>query len=146
MKLKKYIKFKFVLLFLILFSFLYKINPIKNFSEIISYKLPKRLENIYGYCGGESIGYLKYIKNGYAFWPGWTERRVLIDRGDFNPKNFQKRGCQLSLTVKYGKRIFTRVSEQGVVCDWREPNVIRVAPHPLYNSYLDGYDFVKILF
>ena len=62
MKLKKYLKFKFVLLFLILFSFLYKINPIKNFSEIISYKLPKRLENIYGYCGGESIGYLKYIK------------------------------------------------------------------------------------
>jgi len=34
--------------------------------------------------------YLKYIKNGYAFWPGWTERRVLIDRGDFNPINFQK--------------------------------------------------------
>ena len=62
MKFKKYLKFKFVLLFLILFSFLYKINPIKNFSEIISYKLPKRFENIYGYCGGESIGYLKYIK------------------------------------------------------------------------------------
>ncbi len=32
--------------------------------------------------------YLKYIKNGHAFWPGWTERRVLIDRGDFNPKKF----------------------------------------------------------
>ena len=61
------------------------------------------------------------------------------------PKNFQKRGCQLSLTVKNGKRIFTRVSEKGVVCDWREPNVIRVAPHPLYNSYLEVYDFVKIL-
>ncbi len=61
------------------------------------------------------------------------------------PKNFQKRGCQLSLTVADGKRIFTRVSEQGVVCDWREPNVIRVAPHPLYNSYLEVYDFVKIL-
>ena len=61
------------------------------------------------------------------------------------PKNFQKRGCQLSLIVADGKRIFTRVSEQGVVCDWREPNVIRVAPHPLYNSYLEVYDFVKIL-
>ena len=61
------------------------------------------------------------------------------------PKNFQKRGCQISLTVADGKRIFTRVSEQGVVCDWREPNVIRVAPHPLYNSYLEVYDFVKIL-
>ena len=34
--------------------------------------------------------YLKYIKNGHAFWSGWTERRVLIDRNDFNPKNFQK--------------------------------------------------------
>lgn len=62
MKLKKYLKIKFILLFLILFAFLFKINPIKNFSEIISYKLPERLENIYGYCGGESIGYLKYIK------------------------------------------------------------------------------------
>ena len=30
--------------------------------------------------------YLKYIKNGYAFWPGWTEKRELIERGDFNPK------------------------------------------------------------
>ena len=30
--------------------------------------------------------YLKYIKNGFAFWPGWTEKRELIERGDFNPK------------------------------------------------------------
>ena len=62
MKLKRLLKFKFILLFLILFAFLYKINPVKNFSKVISYKLPERLENIYGYCEGESIGYLKYIK------------------------------------------------------------------------------------
>ena len=62
MKLKRFLKFKFILLFLILFAFLYKINPVKNFSKVISYKLPERLENIYGYCEGESIGYLKYIK------------------------------------------------------------------------------------
>ena len=62
MKLKRFLKFKFILLFLILFAFLYKINPAKNFSNLISYKLPERLENIYGYCEGESIGYLKYIK------------------------------------------------------------------------------------
>ena len=61
------------------------------------------------------------------------------------PKNFQKRGCQLSLTVADCKKIFIRISEQGVVCDWREPNVIRVTPHPLYNSYLEVYEFVKIL-
>ena len=62
MKLNRFLKFKFILLFLILFAFLYKINPVKNFSKVISYKLPERLENIYGYCEGESIGYLKYIK------------------------------------------------------------------------------------
>jgi len=62
MKLKRFLKFKFILLFLILFSFLYKINPVENFSKVISYKLPERLENIYGYCEGESIGYLKHIK------------------------------------------------------------------------------------
>ena len=62
MKLKRFLKFKYILLILILFAFLYKINPVKNFSNVISYKLPERLENIYGYCEGESIGYLKYIK------------------------------------------------------------------------------------
>ena len=62
MKLKKPFKIQFIILFFILFAFLYKINPIKNFSEIININLPKRLENVYGYCGGESIGYLKYIK------------------------------------------------------------------------------------
>ena len=62
MKLKRFLKFKFILLFLILFAFLYKINPIKNFSKVISYKLPERLKNIYGYCEGESIRHLKYIK------------------------------------------------------------------------------------
>ena len=62
MKLKKFLKKRFIFFLLILFALLYKINPIKNFSEIISYKLPERLENMYGYCGGESIGYLRYIK------------------------------------------------------------------------------------
>jgi len=65
MKFTKFLKIKFILLFFILFTFVYTINPIKNFSEIISYKLPERLEKIYGYCGGESIGYLKYIKKKY---------------------------------------------------------------------------------
>ena len=62
MKLKKSFKINLIILFFILLVFLYKINPTKNFSEIINNKLSKRLENVYGYCGGESVGYLKYIK------------------------------------------------------------------------------------
>ena len=43
------------------------------------------------------------------------------------------------------KQIFDFITEKGVVADWREPDVIRVAPVPLYNSYMDVFNFYKIL-
>ena len=55
------------------------------------------------------------------------------------------RGCQLSLVVPNGKNIYKDLSNRGVVCDWREPDVIRFAPHPLFNSYLDIFHVVAIL-
>lgn len=54
------------------------------------------------------------------------------------PKNPPDRGCQLSLVASAnGKEIFNLLSEAGVITDWREPNVIRMAPVPLYNSFED---------
>ena len=65
------------------------------------------------------------------------------------PENKQQRGCQLSLTIATdthsGKDIFQRIENAGVTADWREPNVIRIAPVPLYNSFSDVYQFVDIL-
>jgi kynureninase len=62
------------------------------------------------------------------------------------PSNPKDRGCQLSIQVQNGnKTIFDRITAQGVVADWREPDVIRVAPVPLYNSYMDVFKFVNIL-
>jgi len=61
------------------------------------------------------------------------------------PSNPLERGCQLSLRPKGGKDTFQKLIKQGVVCDWREPNVIRVAPAPLYNSFEQVYEFVKLL-
>jgi kynureninase len=62
------------------------------------------------------------------------------------PKNADERGCQLSLLVnKGGKAVFDAFYEESIVGDWRHPNVIRVAPTPLYNSYLDVYQFARIL-
>lgn len=62
------------------------------------------------------------------------------------PSDPAHRGCQLSLrTHRNGKQLFDRLTEGGVIADWREPDVIRIAPVPLYNSYMDAYDFVELL-
>ncbi|MEZ4827252.1 MAG: kynureninase [Bacteroidia bacterium] len=62
------------------------------------------------------------------------------------PENPGERGCQLSLlTGENGRAMFERLTQAGVICDWREPNVIRVAPVPLYNTFTDVWEFVSIL-
>ncbi len=56
------------------------------------------------------------------------------------------RGCQLSLFVHgKGRELFDYLMENGVIVDWREPNVIRLAPVPFYNSFEDLYEFGQIL-
>jgi kynureninase len=62
------------------------------------------------------------------------------------PADPAERGCQLSLLFgKRGKEIFTELVKRGVIVDWREPNVIRAAPVPLYNSFEDVYQFARYL-
>lgn len=62
------------------------------------------------------------------------------------PYEADQRGCQLSIRFgQYGKKIFKNLIHHGVICDWREPDVIRIAPVPLYNSFLDVHTFVQIL-
>ncbi|MCD6062804.1 MAG: kynureninase [Flavipsychrobacter sp.] len=55
------------------------------------------------------------------------------------PQEPSKRGCQLSLLFKErGREVFDKLTENGIVADWREPNVIRIAPVPLYNTFEDS--------
>lgn len=62
------------------------------------------------------------------------------------PTEPERRGCQLSLLFDdRGREVFDALTRQGVVADWREPNVIRIAPVPLYNTYEDAYRFYEIL-
>jgi kynureninase len=62
------------------------------------------------------------------------------------PEDAAQRGCQLSVIVEgYDRKLVSTLFERGVVVDWREPNVIRLAPVPLYNSFEDVYQLGRVL-
>ena len=79
----------------------------------------------------------------------WLLRRELAGAVEIlTPADPQRRGCQLSLRVTSsgaGRDVFEKLEAAGVTCDWREPDVIRVAPVPLYNRYEEVHRFVEIL-
>ncbi|MFN5380214.1 MAG: kynureninase [Bacteroidota bacterium] len=63
------------------------------------------------------------------------------------PDAMDERGCQFSLIAsERGKEVFDVLTQHGVIADWREPNVIRMAPVPMYNSFMDLYRLKEILF
>jgi kynureninase len=79
-------------------------------------------------------GYLEYLLDRLP--PGRLEI--------ITPREPQRRGCALSLVVRDQPReLFANLEQQGVVCDFREPNVIRVAPVPLYNTFHDVWSFAR---
>lgn len=81
-------------------------------------------------------GYLEYLLAQIA-----TERIELI-----TPADPQQRGCQLSIRVRDSdKQLFDAITVRGVFADWREPDVIRVAPVPLYNSFSDVFRFSEVI-
>jgi kynureninase len=65
------------------------------------------------------------------------------------PRLPARRGCQLSLRLQdgaaAGRAVHARLGDRGIICDWREPDVLRVAPVPLYNSFADIERFVAAL-
>lgn len=62
------------------------------------------------------------------------------------PSDSDHRGCQLSIKINNGGRdIHKKCIEKGLIVDWREPDVIRAAPVPLYNSYMDVYRAAHII-
>lgn len=81
-------------------------------------------------------GYLEFLID------EMNESRIKI----ITPRDPKQRGCQLSIQVQDAdKTLFNQITEAGVIADWREPDVIRVAPVPLYNSFEDVYRFVEVL-
>ncbi|MDP9292216.1 MAG: kynureninase, partial [Verrucomicrobiota bacterium] len=78
--------------------------------------------------------------------------QFLLDRAGsdrftvITPRETNERGCQLSILVQeHPKELFGKLEAAGVKCDFREPNVIRVAPTPLYNTFHEVWRFACIL-
>ena len=85
-------------------------------------------------------GYLHFILNELN---GLGKEKIIEI---ITPEEENQRGCQVSmLMMRNGKEIFSELVNQGVIADWREPNVIRVAPVPLYNSFEDVWHFGDII-
>ena len=62
------------------------------------------------------------------------------------PQNPAERGCQVSIAMhKNGKQLFEGLTKNGIMADWREPNVIRIAPVPLYNTFEEIFLFAEVL-
>ncbi len=81
-------------------------------------------------------GYLEFIFNDIV------SQQPHIDIEIITPTEADKRGCQLSIKlIGTDKAFFKALTESGVIADFREPDVIRLAPAPLYNSFEDVYRF-----
>lgn len=89
-------------------------------------------------------GYLEYIVDDIN-----RDQRTSPGQDGFleiiTPRDKKQRGCQISIVAHgRGKALFNKLTEAGVISDWREPNVIRCAPVPLYNSFEDVFRFGEI--
>ena len=79
-------------------------------------------------------GYLEYLQEAAS-----KNLRIIT------PTNSEDRGCQLSIQIKGAdNRMATTLLENGIITDWREPDVIRLAPVPLYTNYQEVYTLVEI--
>jgi kynureninase len=81
---------------------------------------------------------------------GYLDTRIRARLADAlsiaTPAEPERRGCQLSLRVNggrvRGRELFEYLAARGIIGDWREPDVIRISPTPLYNRYSDVFGFV----
>jgi len=137
------------------FQFKKEFNPIPTAegwqlsnAPVLSMAVHKAALDIFEEAGFENIvekgkklsAYLLFILN--EINKGLTEKVLQI----ITPQRENEHGCQVSiLMLEKGKEVFEALNKNSVIADWRDSNVIRVAPVPLYNTFEEVYWFGKII-
>ncbi len=117
-------------------------------APVLSMAAHKASLEIFDEAGMKAIRKKSEQLTGFLYWL-LTNNSQLKTNNSFTvitASNKNERGAQLSIqTKKDGKKLFEKITKAGVIADWREPDVIRVAPAPLYNSFEDVWRFAQIL-
>lgn len=115
---------------------------------LLLYAAHKAALNLFARAGMEALHEKRRLLNGWLWFVletinnGYSDPPLKL----LTPADPSARGCQVSLLVKKeGKAIHARLMERGFVTDWREPDVIRLAPVPLYNTYSEVFRFGEAL-
>ena len=116
-------------------------------APVLSMAAHKASLEIFDHVGMPALRKKSIMLTGYLIWllKDIQQKKPGSGFSLITPENSTERGCQVSIRVpSRGREIFSKLTESGVIADWREPDVIRVAPVPLYNSYTDVYRFARI--
>ena len=117
-------------------------------APILSMAAHKAALDIFNEAGIERLHQKRKLLSGYLHFvlQEINNRQAENIMEIITPANETERGCQVSiLMLQKGKEVFDELTKQGVIADWREPNVIRVAPVPLYNSFEEVFRFGAII-
>lgn len=117
-------------------------------APILSMAAHKASLDIFDEAGMDKLHVKRKLLSNYLYFIlneiNQKQKKKVIDI--ITPANEKERGCQVSmLLLKNGKEVFNELTKQGVIADWREPNVIRVAAVPLYNKFEEIWRFGDIV-
>ncbi|HMJ46861.1 MAG TPA: kynureninase [Ferruginibacter sp.] len=115
-------------------------------APVLSMAAHKASLDIFNEAGIENIFSKSRSLSGYLFYILDQVNRSGDKIEIITPRKEKEHGCQVSMLMKSnGKKIFDHLKQQGVMADWREPDVIRVAPVGLYNTFEDVFRFGDLL-
>ncbi len=118
-------------------------------APVLSMAAHKASLEIFDKAGMKALRKKSELLTGYLYWLLVESREQKSENRGYKiitPTNPKYRGAQLSIqTGKNGKKLFEKITKAGIIADWREPDVIRVAPTPLYNKFEEVWKFAEVL-